>query len=418
MMRFSEFGDKFSSKSGIALLMDDLGAAMAGHSGLLMLGGGNPAHVPGVEKRLREEMEHILECDQAFEQMVGHYDGAAGNRGFIVALAKLLSEEFGLPIGPENIALTNGSQNAFFYLFNLFAGRMSDGTQRKILLPLAPEYIGYSDVGLSPDFFQTNRPRIEMIGDDMFKYHVDFETLQVGEHIGAICVSRPTNPTGNVLSDNEILKLDALAKAHGIPLIIDNAYGTPFPDIIFTEAQPCWNDNTILCMSLSKFGLPSCRTGIIIAKESIISRVSELNGIMGLAPGGVGPHLVRGLFESGEIIRLSRECIQPFYRERMELAVGWVREFAGDLPLRIHKPEGALFLWLWFETLPISSQALYELLKERGVLVVSGHYFFPGISEEWNHTGQCLRITYSQSEAVVRKGIQIIAETVRELLGV
>lgn len=43
-----------------------------------------------------------------------------------------------------------------------------------------------------------------------------------------ICVSWPTNPTGNVITDEELLKLDALANQHGIPLVIDNAYGVPF----------------------------------------------------------------------------------------------------------------------------------------------------------------------------------------------
>lgn len=50
-----------------------------------------------------------------------------------------------------------------------------------------------------------------------------------------ICVSRPTNPTGNVITDEELLKLDALANQHGIPLVIDNAYGVPFPGIIFMK---------------------------------------------------------------------------------------------------------------------------------------------------------------------------------------
>ena len=50
--------------------------------------------------------------------------------------------------------------------------------------------------------------------------------LKAGK-IGAICCSRPTNPTGNVLTDGEMARLDTLAQEHGIPLIIDNAYGIP-----------------------------------------------------------------------------------------------------------------------------------------------------------------------------------------------
>ena len=55
-----------------------------------------------------------------------------------------------------------------------------------------------------------------------------------------------------MITDEELLKLDALANQHGIPLVIDNAYGVPFPGIIFSEARPLWNPNIVLCMSLSK----------------------------------------------------------------------------------------------------------------------------------------------------------------------
>jgi len=36
-----------------------------------------------------------------------------------------------------------------------------------------------------------------------------------------------------------------------------------------------------------------------------------------------------------------------------------------------------MFLWIWFKDIPIHSFELYKRLKERGALVVSGHYFFP-----------------------------------------
>lgn len=65
--------------------------------------------------------------------------------------------------------------------------------------------------------------------------------MQVTDETGMICVSRPTNPTGNVITDDELIKLDALANQHGIPLVIDNAYGVPFPRIIFSDAGPLWN---------------------------------------------------------------------------------------------------------------------------------------------------------------------------------
>jgi valine--pyruvate aminotransferase len=417
-MKYSVFGEKFRAHSGITQLMDDLGAAMA-KGGTLMLGGGNPAHIPEVQRRFREHMEAILRQPSAFECMVGNYDGTRGNAAFTEALAQLMRRTFGWEIGPENVVLTNGSQSAFFYLFNIFAGAYPDGSVKKMLLPLTPEYIGYTDTGLSGDFFRSCRPVIQHLDDRMFKYHVDFDRLEIGDDVGAICVSRPTNPTGNVLTDSEMRQLDALARARGIPLIIDNAYGTPFPNIIFTEAQPLWNPNTVVCMSLSKLGLPNLRTGIVIASREIASILAEINGVMHLAPGGLGARLALELVRSGEIIEMSRDVIRPYYRAKVGRTLAMLHAELGDsVPWRVHKPEGALFLWLWFENLPCSSATLYERLKARGCLVVSGDHFFAGEREcAWAHQNECIRITYAQDETVVREGIRIIAEELRRAYG-
>jgi valine--pyruvate aminotransferase len=279
---------------------------------------------------------------------------------------------------------------------------------------LAPEYIGYSEVGLEPDFFQANRPEIELLDDSFFKYRVDFECLKMDESIGAICFSRPTNPTGNVVTDEEVSRLREVANSHGIPLIIDNAYGTPFPNIIYSEAQPVWDENIVLCLSLSKFGLPSLRTGIVIARKEVIRIVSRMTSVFSLAPGSLGPALALDLVKSGEITKVSKEVVKPFYEEKAKRAVAQLRHEIGDhIPMRIHKPEGALFLWLWFEGLPISSEELYQRLKKKGVLVVSGHYFFPGMEKEnWKHKGECIRLTYAQDEEVVTSGIRLITEEI------
>ena len=61
----------------------------------------------------------------------------------------------------------------------------------------------------------------------------------------------------------------------------------------------------------------------------------------------------------------------------------------------------------------IKTLELYERLKSRGVLVISGHYFFPGLDEPWRHKDECIRVTYSQAKETVAAGLKIIAEEVR-----
>lgn len=414
-MEFSKFTDRFSSQSGIVQLMEDLGSALSGSRRVLMLGGGNPGHIPQVQQFLHERLERILAEPAEFAHLIGDYDEPQGERKFIEALAQLLRSEYGWDIGPSNIVLTAGSQAGFFYLFNMFAGEFSNGSHKQIMLPMIPEYIGYGDVGLTDDLFVSRRPEIEIVGDHVFKYHVNFHELDAGENTGALCVSRPTNPTGNVLTDDEMGHLLEISGKRKIPLIIDNAYGLPFPGIIFTGASAVWNENTILCMSLSKFGLPGARTGIIIAPEEVVKAVTNMNAVLTLALGSLGPALVLDLVKSGGITRISRDIIRPYYQGKAKHAVDLIhREFSG-LDYYIHKPEGAIFLWLWFPGLSVTSEELYQRLKKRGVLVISGHHFFPGFNEDWGHRHECIRMTYSMNPQVVAEGIRIIAEEIRKV---
>lgn len=411
-MQFSKFGEKFTQHSGITQLMDDLNDGLR-TPGAIMLGGGNPAAIPAMLDYFHQAGSEMLANGKLVEAMT-NYDGPQGKDAFVKALAKLLHDTYGWDISEKNISLTNGSQSAFFNLFNLLAGEQPDGSHKKILLPLAPEYIGYSDAGVNDDIFISYQPEIELLGNRMFKYHVDFEQLTIDDSVAAICVSRPTNPTGNVLTDEEIEKLDRLARHNNLPLIIDNAYGTPFPNIIFEEVKPFWNDNTILCMSLSKLGLPGVRCGIVIASEEITEAMSNLNGIINLAPSGIGPAIGTHMIESGDLLHLSDNVVKPYYQQKADFAVQQLQEAIDDPRFRIHKPEGAIFLWLWLDELPITTMDLYQRLKARGVLIVPGEYFFFGQEVTWQHSHQCLRMNYVQDEESIRNGIRIIAEEIRK----
>lgn len=419
-MKFSAFGDKFTKHSGITQLMADLDEGVRGDD-FVMLGGGNPGVIPELRERFSEQLQKTLEQGTLLDTLC-NYDGPQGNLAFIESLASLFQEEFNWAITSKNIALTNGSQNAFFYLFNLFAGAIDTSTKdgrglKKVLFPLAPEYIGYSDSGLDEAQFVACKPLIEIDESKReFKYHIDFDQLSIGEDVGLICVSRPTNPTGNVLTDDEIIQLDQLARQHDIPLLIDNAYGVPFPHMIFNDSKAFWNENTILCLSLSKFGLPGARCGIIIADEKIIQAIGNLSGIINLAPGGIGPMLTQELIDDRSILSISQNIIRPFYQQKSEFARQLLLDAIPDQRFRIHRSEGAMFLWLWFEDLPLTSQELYQKLKEKGVIVVSGHYFFPGLdSLDWKHMHECIRLNFALPEEDIRKGVTILADVINGL---
>lgn len=414
-MKLSIFGEKYTRHSGIVELMDDLGNALSVNPDMISMGGGNPARIPEVETILHSHLKNVIAEPEKLYAMLGKYQPPQGDDALLKQMADFLASEYGWPLTKKNIAISNGGQSAFYVVSNLLAGRYADGSYRQIQFPLVPEYLGYADTGLEDHFFTAARPSIEILEEHIFKYRVDFNALKITENTGAICVSRPTNPTGNVLTDNEVTELDHLARKHDIPFIIDAAYGAPFPNIIFTETTPHWSEHTILLLSLSKLGLPGVRTGFIVASEEVIHAYATANTILNLACGNVGPTIARELFKGGEILRISSELIMPYYRDKAMQALEWFMEELGDLPFYIHKPEGAMFLWIWFKDLPVSCQQLYECLKQRGVLVIPGHNSFVGLSQDWQHTRECIRVSYAQDGDRVKKGIKIIAEEVKRV---
>jgi len=121
------------------------------------------------------------------------------------------------------------------------------------------------------------------------------------------------------------------------------------------------------------------------------------------------------MIEDDEMTHLTEEIIKPFYREKLDTATRLFGTHFGDLPVLMHKPEGAFFLWLWLQDLPISTQELYQRLKAKMVYVIPGEEFFIDIDPSWEHTKQCIRINYSQPEDRIERGFKLIAEELRAL---
>ena len=417
--------------------MNDLGEAVALRPDLLMLGGGNPAIIPELQAMWRESANELLSEGDAFDKALASYDSPQGDPAFLEAFADLFRREFNAPFTARNIAVVSGTQLGAFCLLNLLAGRTPDGRQRKILVPALPEYVGYADMGIEPDLFVSCPAKITYPnqGDkSTFKYVVDFDEVErkvASEEIGVILTSRPTNPSGNVLSLDEIARLDDVADRVRAWLVVDNAYGGPFPGILEDVSELSnffWGKRTILAYSLSKIGLPGLRTGMIVAPPEIVERLSAITAIVGLANGSLGQRITAPFFKSGKILTMAREIVQPYYHRRRVEAIEVMRDLLAryGVEARLHKSEGAFFLWLWIPELTSGSKTLYRALKNKGVLAVPGDEFFYGLDETLSKDrdpefeasrAQMLRISFSAPNLVVEKGFQLIVETIAETLG-
>ncbi|CAF0696941.1 aminotransferase class I/II-fold pyridoxal phosphate-dependent enzyme [Candidatus Methylacidithermus pantelleriae] len=415
----SQAGQYLAEGSGIFDLMEDLGRAARGPGKTLLLGGASPGRIPEVEKVWQRRLEELLREPDALYRCLGLYDPPGGNPAFTGALAKALRESLGWPVEPDHVVVTLGSQWGVFLLFLLFAGRFRKGSFRQVLLPRLPEYLGFAQQGLGESLFRAALPAIELLTPPFFRYRMDRTGLiSLVKEAGAICLSCPCNPTGQTFRQEEWQFLKELSCGSQIPLIVDGAYGAPFPSVTLDFQWWSWDPSFIYCFTLSKLGLPGVRTGIVLAPAEVAAVLRRAQSVLALAPPGLGQELLRPLLDSGELFQLVEKQVRPFYLAQYEAALSFVRQFfEGRFPYRVHIYEGGFFLWIWFPELPISSAELYERLKTHGVYIVPGRHFAYGLSEEWAHVDQCIRISFTQPLEILRAGIEEIAIEVERLHG-
>ena len=418
-----------SHLTGVRAIMKDIIETLSGGGDreFINLSAGNPVILPEVEQLWRDCTADLLSGPE-YGEVVCRYGSSQGYAPMVTAVKDDFNQRYGLSLTERNILIAPGSQTLYFYAANAFGG-YADGDggnggeparTRKIILPLSPDYTGYGGISLVAGALVACEPELEI--DDRnhrFKYRPDFSQLEIGEDAGCVVFSRPCNPTGNVLTDEETQKIVALASDRNVPVFVDSAYAAPYPALNFTEMKPVIGGNAIHCLSLSKAGLPGERIGIAIGDEKIIQILQSFQTNLCIHASRYGQAIAARAIASGQLADLSERIIRPHYQQKLQSLAETLDRKMPDVPWRLHRGEGSIFAWIWFQDLPISDWELYQRLKGVGVIVVPGSPFFPGLQTEWAHSKQCIRIsltaTRMEIETAMERLVSVVADTYQKV---
>ena len=227
---------------------------------------------------------------------------------------------------------------------------------------------------MTPEAVYAYKPKLEIIEEThRFKYRPDFSQLTITEETGCVIFSRPCNPTGNVLTDEEVQKIADLAAPFDVPVLIDSAYAPPFPALNFTPMQPLFGKNILHCMSLSKAGLPGERIGVVIGEPELVGVLESFQTNLCIHSPRYGQAIAAKAIASGALAEIATNIICPHYQKKFDVVESTLdKSLPKDLPWFLHRGEGAIFAWLWLKDLPITDWEFYQELKKVGVIVVPG----------------------------------------------
>jgi len=411
----SHFGTQMSQLTGVRAIMKDIIETLrqAGEREFINLSAGNPVIIPEVENLWRDCTRELLESSE-YGEVVCRYGSSQGYEPFIEAIVNDFNHRYGLNLTDRNILITPGSQSLYFYAANAFGGYTDDGTLKEIVLPLSPEYTGYGGVSLFKEALIAYQPTLDL--DEQthrFKYRPDFNQLQINEKTGCVILSRPCNPTGNVISEQELTKISELAAPYNVPVIVDAAYAPPYPALNFTDMKPQFGGNLLHCLSLSKAGLPGERIGVAIGDPELIQVLESFQTNLCIHSPRYGQAIAARAIASGQLGDICETVIRPHYQDKFAVLEQTLDQaMPKEIPWFLHRGEGAIFSWLWLQDLPISDWDLYQELKKQDVIIVPGSSFFPGLQKSWQHKQQCIRISLTATNEEIATAMRRLASVI------
>lgn len=372
---------------------------------------GNPAAIPEVRRVWQDLYREVLGSDRL--EVSSRYGPTRGLDRFVEAIIASFNKRYGWEIGPENLLVGPGAQFLTFIATAAFTGP-TDWGHARLLLPVVPDYAGYQSMPQEKDAIVGVVQQAVPAGKRRFEYMLDLDGVHAQTDVGMLLCSNPSNPTGKSLQQHELTVLADVAAEWDVPLVVDNAYGSPFPLVTPTCTEPRYSSHVINLFTLSKAGLPGERIGFAIGPADHIAVMTSFMANSALHAPMLGQAVAARALETGTLDELAERVIRPYYRARQQTAALLLDEhLPEDLAWTAHRCDGGLFSWIVVDDERFDASKTYETLKQLGVYVVPGTHFFPQrtVADPADiRPASCLRISLSADDGLLDFGVRALGE--------
>jgi aminotransferase len=240
---------------------------------------------------------------------------------------------------------------------------------------------------------------------DGFKLQPEALREAITERTRAVLLSYPSNPTGAVMTRDELLPITQIAAEHDLLVISDEIYGHLTYEGAHTcfAALPGMAERTVLLNGFSKaYAMTGWRVGYACGPEAVIDAMMRMHGYTMLCASVVAQV---GALEALRSCEREMRAMVAEYDQRRRLFVKGLN----DIGLRCVEPQGAFYAFPSVEHTGLSAQEFARaLLFEEGVAAVPGDAF--GASGRGY-----LRCTYATSMEQLKEALARMARFLDKL---
>lgn len=334
----------------------------------------------------------IAACNEALEKGYTHYTPNTGLPMLREAVSK-----YGLPVpgmySPNEVMITIGAMNALSLLMLIL---LEPGDHVMIQDPqwlnyaAQIEYCGGVAVKLPTDPEDGFALKAQTIRD----HYVSGKTK-------ILLINSPNNPTGHVMTRENLAEIAEVAKELNLLVLSDEVYNT----LVYEDAEavsistfPGMKERTVVINSFSKsYAMCGWRVGYAAGPEAIIDRMAKMQENFNSGVNAAAQYAAAYALEHRELT----EGIRESFRQRRETALAGIRAIPG---MRCAEPKGAFYLFPDIRAFGLDSLTFCNrLLEEAGVVCIPGSAF-GDVGEGF------IRIAYTAKESDIVEAMRRMKE--------
>ncbi|AJE53090.1 aromatic amino acid aminotransferase [Paenibacillus jamilae] len=341
---------------------------------------------------------HIMEAaHRAIDEGRTTYTPNPGLPELREAAAAFVARKYGLNYrGLDEVIVTNGASEALDITLRTI---LSPGDE--VVLPV-PIYPGYEPLirlsGGIPVLADTRNSGFKLTAEVLEPY--------LTERTKAVILGYPSNPTGRVMSHQELEAVADLLKERDLFIISDEIYSELIYDTphVSIATLPGMRDRTIVINGLSKsHSMTGWRIGFTLAPAEITQHMVKVHQYNVTCASSISQYAALEALTVGVDDALP---MREEYRKRRDYVHGRLT----DMGIPLEKPEGAFYLFPSIAHFGLSSMDFtLKLLEEQGVAVVPGDAFS-------SYGEGYIRLSYAYGQDVLEQGLDKIEKFVRGIV--
>jgi len=287
------------------------------------------------------------------------------------AISKKLKQDNNLLYNPEEIIVTTGAKYALYTLFQVLLNKGDE-----VIVP-APYWVSYPEqiklAGGEPVVVETTEA-------SQFKLTPEQLESQITEKTKALIINSPSNPTGMMYDEKELLAIGEICLKNNIIIVSDEIYEkliyTAEKHVSMAQLSPKLKKNTVIINGVSKsHAMTGWRIGYAAGPQDIVKAMTNFVSHATSNPTSISQYATLAAYETDTDPTLEMRTV---FSDRLDTLYNMIINVPG---ITCDKPSGAFYLFpnvkeaVKMNGFTSTDEWVKALLEEEKVALVPGSGF-------------------------------------------